>query len=216
MALALMIWPVKAMTMPWRHSLLPLVGRSRMSDADADADADDGLRAGWIESPLGALLAVADDTHLHAIRFQERDKPPLLDEMERLSGAPVRFGRTPAIDLAEVELAEYFAGRLTLFTVPLATRGTDFERRVWDALLAIPVGETRSYGDIARAIGQPSAFRAVAQANNVNRHAIIIPCHRVIGSDGSLVGYGSGIERKRWLLRHEGRMCPVGLFAEGM
>jgi AraC family transcriptional regulator of adaptative response/methylated-DNA-[protein]-cysteine methyltransferase len=210
MVAALMICLARAMTMPWRHFLLPLAGRRRMSDAS------DGLRAEWIESPLGALLAVADRSHLHAIRFQERETPLLLDEMERLSGALVRVGRTTAIDRTEAELTEYFAGRLTQFTVPLATKGTDFERRVWDELLAIPLGETRSYGDVARAIGQPTAFRAVAQANNVNRHAIVIPCHRVIGSDGSLVGYGSGIERKRWLLRHEGRMRPVGLFAEGM
>lgn len=176
----------------------------------------DTLFAGWIDSPLGSLLAIADRSRLHAIRFQERDAPPPLKEMERIAGAPVRFGRTPAIEQIEMELEAYFAGRSAQFTVPLATHGTDFERQAWRELLEIPLGETRSYADIARAMGKPAAFRAVAQANNANRHAIVIPCHRVIGSDGSLVGYGSGIERKRWLLRHEGRMRPVGLFAEAM
>ncbi len=176
----------------------------------------DGLFAEWIDSPLGALLAIADRSRLHAIRFQDRAAPALLAEMERLSGARVRFGRTPAIAQTVSELDAYFAGRSAAFSVPLATRGTDFEQRVWDELLAIPLGETRSYAEIAHAIGRPTAFRAVAQANHVNRHVIVIPCHRVIGSDGSLVGYGSGIERKRWLLRHEGRMRPVGLFAEAM
>src|SRR5690606_29111824 len=112
-------------------------------------------------------------------------------------------GSNAAADQARTELEEYFARQRTQFDVPLDARGTDFQERVWTALREIPFGETRSYGDQARMIGSPSAVRAVARANGDNRIAIIIPCHRVIGSNGTLTGYGGGIWRKRWLLHHE-------------
>lgn len=102
--------------------------------------------------------------------------------------------------LAAAELGEYFAGRRRNFTLPLAPQGTEFQLRVWDELQRIPYGETRSYGEIARAIGQPRACRAVGMANNRNPIAILIPCHRVIGRDGSLTGYASGLAIKRQLL----------------
>ena len=116
-------------------------------------------------------------------------------------------GSHRVLDQATLEIAEYFEGKRKSFTLPLAPRGTDFQRRVWDALLNIPAGETRSYADIARSIGQPSAVRAVARANGDNFRGIIIPCHRVIGSDGSLTGYGGGLARKQWLLDHEKKMA---------
>ena len=101
------------------------------------------------------------------------------------------------------QLDEYFKGRRKKFSVPLILEGTDFQKAVWRQLQKIPFGRTASYGDVARAIGSPQAFRAVGNANNKNRIPLIIPCHRVIGSDGQMVGFGSGIWRKEWLLGHE-------------
>ena len=101
------------------------------------------------------------------------------------------------------QLDEYFKGRRRQFSVPLLLKGTDFQKAVWRQLKKIPFGETASYGDVARAVGRPKAFRAVGSANNKNPVPVIIPCHRVIGSDGKLVGFGGGIWRKQWLLDHE-------------
>jgi O-6-methylguanine DNA methyltransferase len=104
------------------------------------------------------------------------------------------------------ELEEYFAGKRREFTFPLDLRGTDFQRSCWRALLSIPYGETRTYADIARAVGKPNAFRAVGMANNRNPIAIVVPCHRVIASDGTLCGYGGGLDVKRKLLELEGAL----------
>ena len=111
---------------------------------------------------------------------------------------------SPLLLEAEKQLAEYFAGSRREFDLPLAPQGTAFQRKVWDALTEIPYGETRSYGEIAARIGNPKACRAVGMANNRNPLSILIPCHRVIGADGSLTGYAGGIPKKLWLLRHEG------------
>jgi O-6-methylguanine DNA methyltransferase len=112
-------------------------------------------------------------------------------------------GSNAHLDELAAEIEEYFAGRRLAFDATIVRRGTAFQEAVWDRLLAIPAGETRSYADIAREIGRPSAVRAVARANGDNRLAILVPCHRVIGSDGSPTGYGGGVWRKRWLLAHE-------------
>ena len=103
----------------------------------------------------------------------------------------------------ERELREYFAGTLNAFQTPIRRFGTPFEQRVWDELMKIPPGETRSYADIAQTMGQPSASRAVARANGANPLAIVIPCHRVIRANGEIGGYGGGLARKRWLIEHE-------------
>ena len=103
------------------------------------------------------------------------------------------------------QLDQYFCGKRKKFSIPLDIQGTDFQKQVWKALLDIPYGSTQTYGDIARKIGNRNAFRAVGNANNKNNIAIIIPCHRVIGRDGSLTGYASGLWRKEWLLAHEGK-----------
>ncbi|MEO8101197.1 MAG: trifunctional transcriptional activator/DNA repair protein Ada/methylated-DNA--[protein]-cysteine S-methyltransferase [Betaproteobacteria bacterium] len=165
------------------------------------------LLSRWIDSPLGAILALADDDGLHV--FDWVDRRGLEREIIRLR-ARTKFaivpGDHPVLDLAEREISEYFARRRKSFSLPLARRGTDFQRRVWDALLQIPAGETRSYAEIARFIGEPKAVRAVARANGDNYRGIIIPCHRVIGADGSLTGYGGGLARKQWLLDHERAM----------
>lgn len=164
------------------------------------------LRASWIESPLGPLLIVADDTHLHLLEFTDRKALPR--ELARLSAAvrgDLGLGRSAITAAAEAQLGAYFDGRSARFDLPLALHGTPFTRRVWHALQDIPAGETRSYGALAAAIGQPSASRAVARANGANQIAIVIPCHRIIGADGSLTGYGGGLWRKESLLTLERR-----------
>lgn len=143
-----------------------------------------------IETPIGPLHAVVDDAgKLVELGFRE----PLLDSS----------GAVPAHVVAQV--TEYFSGKRQTFDLELAPRGTPFQLAVWNALLAIPYGDTISYAELARRIGKPAAIRAVGSANGANPIPVIIPCHRVIGSNGSLTGYGGGIERKQWLLAHEGR-----------
>jgi len=164
----------------------------------------------WIESPLGAILALADDDGLHV--FDWVDRRGLEREIVRLR-ARTKFaivpGSHPVLDQAEREIKEYFDGRRKVFTLPLAHRGTDFQRQVWDELLRIPAGVTRSYSEIAQRIGSPKSVRAVARANGDNFRGIIIPCHRVIGADGSLTGYGGGLARKQWLLDHERKIAAT-------
>ena len=150
----------------------------------------------FVPSPVGRLQLVATDAALVAVEFEGRGSPSHPD-----APRPSRHG---VLDRAARELDDYFAGRRRTFSLRLAPEGTDFQRRVWKALLAIPFGETRAYSDIARAVGSPRAVRAVGAANGKNPLAVVVPCHRVIGADGSLTGYGGGLERKRWLLRHEG------------
>lgn len=124
-----------------------------------------------------------------------------------------RASACPAMRDADAQLAEYFAGERASFDLGLFLPGTDFQQRVWRALLAIPCGEVRSYGDVAKGLGMPGASRAVGLANGANRVAIIVPCHRVIDSAGRLHGYGGGLEKKRWLLDHERAMRGDTLFA---
>jgi AraC family transcriptional regulator of adaptative response/methylated-DNA-[protein]-cysteine methyltransferase len=112
-------------------------------------------------------------------------------------------GTSPHFDRLTSELDEYFEGKRKTFTVPLDTAGTTFQQRVWQMLTTIPYGQTRSYGEQARLIGMPTAVRAVARANGDNRISILIPCHRVVGADGKLTGYGGGLWRKQWLLELE-------------
>lgn len=134
----------------------------------------------------------------------------LIQEGESLSGLFFSFpergnAETPLLLRAEEELREYFEGRRREFDLPLAPKGTEFQRRVWRALLTIPYGETRSYQELAALAGCPKGFRAVGMANNRNPISILIPCHRVIGKDGSLTGYGGGLEKKEFLLALERR-----------
>ena len=156
-----------------------------------------------LDSPLGPLRLLAGHDALVAVLF-----PAQPSEV----GQPaVEVPRHPVLDAAARELSAYFAGVLTRFTTPLGPEGTPFQREVWRALQEIPCGELRSYADIAAAIGRPSAVRAVGAANGRNPLPIVVPCHRVIGSDGSLTGYAGGMEIKRWLLEHERRMVPFRL-----
>lgn len=162
------------------------------------------LVADWIETPLGPMLGVADNERLHLLEFlNRRALPTELRQLHRESNGSLGIGRTPPLRRIDAELTQYFAGASAQFETPLALSGSTFSQTVWRALRDIPAGETRSYAQMARAIGRPSAVRAVARANGANRLAIIVPCHRVIGADGSLTGYGGGLWRKRKLLEVE-------------
>ena len=147
------------------------------------------------DSPIGPLTLVARNGVLTGLFMDDQRHRP--DDG--------RFGAQTAEGFGAIEdqLAAYFAGERTDFDVPLAMEGTDFQRRVWAALREIPYGETISYGELARRVGNPKASRAVGLANGRNPIGVIVPCHRVVGATGSLTGYGGGIERKRWLLDHE-------------
>ena len=152
------------------------------------------------------MLAVAGDDKLYLLEFT--DRRGLEREVERLRqklSAAVVPVRTKVIVTIEQELRAYFAGTLERFTVPLAYLGTPFQRSVWQVLQTIPPGETRSYAEIARDLGKPTAVRVVARANGANQLALVVPCHRVVNSDGKLGGYGGGRARKAWLLEHERR-----------
>lgn len=152
-----------------------------------------------IDSPIGRLMIAASDQGLHAIEFPENSHPVARD-------ASWQEGTHPVLELATRQLAEYFAGTRRTFELPLAPQGTDFQQRVWQALRAIPYGQTCSYAELAAAIGQPRAMRAVGAANGRNPIPIIVPCHRVIGADGSLTGFGGGLPTKIFLLRLEGAL----------
>lgn len=172
------------------------------------------LFAEWFETPLGGIVAAADATHLRFLEFRDAaGQEKTLASLQARSRRPVILGRNPLIEQIGAELEDYFAGKAGSFRTPLAPDGSLFERNVWAELLKVPLGETCSYGDIARHVGGMETVRAVGKANGANPIVIVIPCHRCIGSDGSLIGYGGGLWRKKWLLRHEGRMRPVGLFA---
>lgn len=172
--------------------------------APGDLRTDRLLGATWIPTPLGDMIAVASRHHLHLLEFLDRKGLPA--ELKRLqagSQEPIGIGTTPPAEQVASELTAYFAAQSDRFETPLALSGSAFTRQVWDALREIPAGQTRSYGDIARRIGRPAATRAVARANGANQIALIIPCHRVIGSDGALTGYGGGLWRKQRLIEIE-------------
>ena len=156
-----------------------------------------------IDSPIGPLTLAGRGSALTNLRMVDQTYEPSRDGWSPEPGA-----FADVID----QLSAYFAGELTEFDVELDLRGTDFQRRVWKALLTIPYGETRSYGEIAEQIGAPGAARAVGLANGHNPIAIIVPCHRVIGASGSLTGYGGGLDRKRTLLELEKQREKLTLF----
>jgi methylated-DNA-[protein]-cysteine S-methyltransferase len=155
-----------------------------------------------VASPLGDLTLVADDGVLAGVYFDQHTRRP----------DPLRFGTRDdsVFTAATAQLAQYFAGTRTRFELPLAPRGTPFQRQVWQLLREIPYGETRSYGALARQLGNPHLAREVGAANARNPLSIVVPCHRVVGADGKLVGYAGGLDRKRFLLALETRclMAP--------
>ena len=164
-----------------------------------------------IESGVGPLFLAASAKGLVALEFDARlpgqqTIRPNPRDLRNEKGAFEFEESASALSIYTRELEEYFAGKRREFTIPLDLRGTDFQLACWQALCAIPYGETRSYADIARAVGKENAFRAVGMANNRNPIAIIVPCHRVIASNGTLCGYGGGLDIKRKLLELEGAL----------
>jgi len=157
-------------------------------------------------SPLGDILLVSDGAFLRAIEFE--DAEARLHQLLRLHYGCYHLSDARDPGGFSGKIRRYMEGELRIIDdLPVATGGTPFQRDVWAALRTIPLGSTISYGALARQIGRPKAVRAVGLANGANPVSIVVPCHRVIGSNGALTGYGGGIERKRWLLRHEG--CPL-------
>jgi methylated-DNA-[protein]-cysteine S-methyltransferase len=162
------------------------------------------LACKFMESPVGRLKLVASERGLVAILW-ENDGPRRV-----VLGDLREDDRQPILVETERQLKEYFAGKRQEFSLPLDLNGTPFQKSVWEALLAIPFGETRSYGQLARQLGRPSAMRAVGAANGRNPLSIVVPCHRVIGSSGKLIGFAGGLETKAQLLKMEslGRITP--------
>jgi methylated-DNA-[protein]-cysteine S-methyltransferase len=158
------------------------------------------LRSRTVATPIGTLNAIASNNGLRALILDDDA------EFRRVKIDPhdVIPGDSTILDHAVTELAEYFAGERMEFTLPLDPAGTEFQKAVWASLSRIPSGTTSSYTEQAASIGKPSSVRAVASANGRNPLAVIVPCHRVIGADGSLTGFAWGLDAKRWLLRHEG------------
>lgn len=177
---------------------------SRIMGVAPSADKGIVLKAEWIDTRLGPMIAMVDDNALYLLEFA--DRRGLEREVERLRKklkTAIIPGRTAITDSIQKELADYFTGSLKHFETPIAYAGSDFQKSVWEQLRKIPYGKTRSYSEQAKIIGNASAVRAVARANGANQLAIIVPCHRVIGSDGKLTGYAGGLARKQWLLEHE-------------
>src|SRR5690348_1263942 len=165
-----------------------------------------------IETPIGDLIAAASETHLVLLEFPHRRMiDTQLDRVRRAMRCELARGNSPVFTMLRAQLDEYFAGTRREFTVPLHVPGTPFQTRVWDELRRIPCGSTTTYGHVAAAIGEAKAVRAVARANGDNRVAIVIPCHRVIGANGELVGYGGGLWRKKKLLELEARAETLSL-----
>lgn len=162
------------------------------------------LKADWIKTPIGPMIAVCDADNLHLLEFMDRrGLPTELEKLSRRIDSPIGFGRYLPTERIEREIQAYFAGITAAFTTPMALFGSEFSKRVWSALTDIPAGETRSYKQIAAALECPASVRPVARANGANQIALAIPCHRVVGADGALTGYGGGLWRKRWLIEHE-------------
>ncbi len=159
------------------------------------APADEKRFTAYYRSDIGTVEVIGTGNGILSVNFRE----------ERPSRNPKTDAPPPVIKECLRQLDEYFRGRRTSFSLKLSLKGTDFQQKVWRQLLKIPYGETLSYKNVAKAIGRPRSTRAVGGANHNNAIGIIVPCHRVIGHNGKLVGYGGGLWRKEWLLRHERR-----------
>lgn len=173
-------------------------------DSPTDTSGSTVIRIDRLTTPLGPMLVGATDTRLCLLEFVDRRMlPTQVQRLRRRLDAVFVPDRNGLIEQTELEIGEYFAGRRCEFTVPTVAAGTDFQETVWTALTHIPYAQTVSYGELAATIGRPEAMRAVGTANGLNALAIVVPCHRVVGADGKLVGYGGGLWRKKRLLKLE-------------
>lgn len=162
------------------------------------------MRYDTMDSELGPILFACDDQSLTRVHFTDSSKPLTMDDTW------CRTPKDPLLQETRRQLDEYFSGKRRQFSLPLAMEGTDFQINVWKALTTIPYGTTWSYKELAAAVGNPAACRAVGNANGKNKIVIIVPCHRVIGSDGDLVGFASGLVRKRYLISLEQSYAEIG------
>ncbi|MCC8406701.1 MAG: methylated-DNA--[protein]-cysteine S-methyltransferase [Rickettsia endosymbiont of Sceptobius lativentris] len=163
------------------------------------------LKSAWLDTPLGSMLVISDEERLYLLDFAE-SKGGLEHKIKRLKinvKSAITEDRTKPILSIEEELKLYFNGTLQKFNTPIYLLGSEFQKLVWQELMNVPYGETRSYFTQAKLIGRERSYRAVANANGANKFAIIIPCHRIINNNGELGGYGSGLDRKKWLIEHE-------------
>jgi AraC family transcriptional regulator of adaptative response/methylated-DNA-[protein]-cysteine methyltransferase len=162
------------------------------------------IKTTTIETPLGKMAAAATKEGICFLEFSDRQTLETeFNNLARTFNTTVKPGGSKHLRALKKQLKEYFKGTRKEFSLPIVTPGTEFQQAAWDVLRKIPYGTTISYLEQAKLINNPQALRAVANANGSNRIVIIIPCHRVIGSDGSLIGYGGGLERKKWLIDHE-------------
>jgi AraC family transcriptional regulator of adaptative response/methylated-DNA-[protein]-cysteine methyltransferase len=170
-----------------------------------------------LDTPLGEMIAGATEEGICLLEFNDRKiLPAEYKDLERLLKTQMEDGENKHLNSLKKQLKEYFDGKRKEFTIPLVTPGSEFQQAVWKELQNIPFGLTRNYQEQAIALRRPDSVRAVANANGQNRIAIVIPCHRVIGADGRLTGYGGGLKRKKWLLDHEkkhsGQPVDLSLF----
>lgn len=162
------------------------------------------LNAAHLNTPLGSMLAIADEKALYALEFAEQESlKSVLERFKKIFISEIIEKKNFIILSIEQEMQQYFKGKLKVFKTPFICIGTPFQQRVWKELQKIPYGKTKSYADIAKAIGKPTAYRAVALANGANRIGVVIPCHRVINTGGGLGGYAGGVDKKQSLLRLE-------------
>jgi len=170
---------------------------------EANHDTNEILRT-ELSSPLGPMLACATEKGVCVLEFINRVKlEKELNDLQTLLNGVIKPGTNQHLEQLETELQEYFAGTRKTFTVPLHTPGNEFAQSVWKTLIEIPYGKTCSYKEQAEIMKNPKAIRAIASTNGRNRLAIIIPCHRVVGSNGSMTGYAAGVDKKKWLLKFE-------------
>lgn len=164
----------------------------------------------YIETPLGTMRMGATDKGICLFDFVDRQRmDTIMDRVVAMRGGPYMEGEHPLFEVLETEIGEYFAGTRKTFDVPVDMVGSPFQVRVWEALLEVPYGETRTYKQQTERLGDEKAIRAVANANGSNGIAILVPCHRIIGTNGSLTGYGGGIQRKQALLMLERQHSPA-------
>lgn len=172
--------------------------------APSQAEQVNCLFAKWIDTPLGAMLALANDKGLYLLEFV--DRKGLENEIlfiRKRTKCIIVPGNNIILEKITKELDSYFSGENLEFSVPLVLNGTAFEQEIWQELQAIPIGQTTTYGQLAQKVERPKAVRAVGRANGKNCLAIVVPCHRVVGADGKLTGYGGGLWRKKWMIEHE-------------